>query len=636
MIASSALLVAFAIDANAMKYCMAPEPDEQSDEMEVNKTPSRSASLCRDIAYNDGMTDLMRACSDKNNIKAVKKCLRAEKNVNAKDSKGMTALIHACIANCPKNVRLLVKHKDTDVNMRDNEKMTPLMYASKMGYNNVVDELIKSEKIDLNISRECSMAIDDSVEGCESMTAIIYALKYDQREVALLLSGKKTVGPLLGNDDLNRPPLMLASANGWEDAIKNLLKRGNGITTDMLDKKNAITCAVENKHFASAKILLEELKMMEKSKRDHCLTITLERACEEKDMELLDFMLENVEKLDETVCFGENVLMHLIGKKYYTYIDCVFTKMIQKIITKYPKLVNIANKDGKTPLMLAVEKHDSIILDLLLANEANIYAVDNFRRNTLLMTLLGYGFLGRDQLGPIFIMAQKIIKKSPGILNIANSNKETPLMLAAMLATKYGSTQIFDLLLKNVEKFDEVDHAGNTLLMRLINGFYPNSRDENHIVRDEDAVFRPIRSITDKFPGIVDIANKDGKTPLMSAAEKEFSKTFKLLLMYGKNIDAKDKYGNTALQYACKTKNTKIAQLFLEKYKDLDERKKMVNLPNRRGVTSLTIAYIFRSLKTIEYLIQNGGEQDKAYKKAMSILNFSNEEMLNFLEQKQI
>ncbi len=94
---------------------------------------------------NKGKTALMYAC-DKGNLKTIGKLIVDYKlDINAKDDKGITALMYAVINEQTHVIELLVK-LGADQSIQDKDGYTALMHACKKKNKSIIEALLKDRK----------------------------------------------------------------------------------------------------------------------------------------------------------------------------------------------------------------------------------------------------------------------------------------------------------------------------------------------------------------------------------------------------------------------------------------------------------------------------------------------------------
>ena len=118
----------------------------------VNQT--RSSRPVSDINAKDeyGNTALIRACTERNDIEAVKELLQnPDIDINAKDFGGNTAFAWAAYSGSVDLVRLLISHPDIDVNIQNNVGITPLIKAALQNNEEIVKEILRHPDVKVNI-----------------------------------------------------------------------------------------------------------------------------------------------------------------------------------------------------------------------------------------------------------------------------------------------------------------------------------------------------------------------------------------------------------------------------------------------------------------------------------------------------
>ncbi len=99
-----------------------------------------------------GRTSLMRAVINQIPQSRVDTLLRhADTGINAADTDGQTALMHAVLSGSNKALRALVSTHTLDVNAVDNKGWTALMYAVHAGAITKIHILLEAADIDINI-----------------------------------------------------------------------------------------------------------------------------------------------------------------------------------------------------------------------------------------------------------------------------------------------------------------------------------------------------------------------------------------------------------------------------------------------------------------------------------------------------
>ena len=259
--------------------------------------------------------------------------------------------------------------------------------------------------------------------------------------------------------------------------------------------------------------------------------------------------------------------------------------------------IDARNKEGVTPLAIAVQKNDLETVKLLTAAGADIHTQDTNGNSPLSIALAGSAEM----------LEAVVNEKNAGL---TDSNGNTPLHLAlicdAPLAkiqyiislmkdvntrNKDGNSALFLSILKNRQK------VGELLLSKNADIFSTNTNNNS-----------PLR-LALKYGGSVQdwlitsrtIKQKDGtgNTVLHYAAEWQYKDAISGLVMKGADISAKNANGETPLFSAVKTNNPAIIQTVVDCGADIKERDNL-------GSTAMHTAVRWDAPDSINKLISLG------------------------------
>ena len=399
-----------------------------------------------------GITPLLVAMC-KGHARIAKRLVDITKDVNAKDAKGRTALLIAT-ENDSQDYRdiaeALLKKGGIDPNIVNDRGMTPLLFALQHSNASLAQKLLTRTDIrDLNKQDEegrsafflavynChhSMAsnwekadnivdillanndVDVSAKDKSGSTPLLEALSRNNVAGAIALLARKDITNLDAKRD-GMDALGLAAKNGYKDVVDALLAKEN-INLHEIDKQGTtpLMHAILNRHVSIAKKLL--------SKKD-----------------------VNVLACDGT---GESALTFAA---YYGLIDILDSLLLREEMNE--KAINITDKDGNTPLCLAVHQNR-------------------------------------------FECAERLLATGKADTNIPNKAGNTALNLAAQ---KQKNIKLLSSLLDHGANVDAADSNGNTL---LIYGVTKNNRAMVRVALQHGADLNH--------------ANKDGDTALMAAED---------------------------------------------------------------------------------------------------------------------
>lgn len=173
-------------------------------------------------------------------------------------------------------------------------------------------------------------------------------------------------------------PLVQAVLNDDIDEVRELLQKKPKV--NVRDKsENGITplhAAVQNGNVEIAALLLSygaKVNARDTDKRTPLMMIDYDA-----ETEMLDLLLVYGARFD-LKDKRKNTLLHYAVKN--SAGENVFGRLLILGLD-----INAANKEGQTPLMLAVEEEDSSLVEMLLAAGANVNAIDKEKRNAWSLT----------------------------------------------------------------------------------------------------------------------------------------------------------------------------------------------------------------------------------------------------------
>ena len=249
---------------------------------------------------------------------------------------------------------------------------------------------------------------------------------------------------------------------------------------------------------------------------------------------------------------------------------------VRKIITKNPSLLNDKDEYDTTPLMMAFDRKNEEIMQILLELGADIDAQDSYG-DTILNTAAMTGNLKMVQ----FIVQSP---KHPNI-NTQNNKGNTPLMSA--VKSEHGD--VADYLLKYHADVTLKNTAGETALLIAIEGADYDNSDIVKALLDHGAD--------------ASIKNHNGDTLLIIATSKKHIATVQLLLEDGANVNAQGDADFTALIEAAKNGFKDILVLLLQYGAN-------VNIENKYDQKASDLAY-FNKHKDIENLLNLANKLDQ-------------------------
>ena len=333
-------------------------------------------------------------------------------------------------------------------------------------------------------------------------------------------------------DNFGRTALIYAALNGHDRIINMLLESHADIHAKDHFDQTAFIAAVNRGHVNSAEILLKNGANSSAPNGEGVPPILI--ALGREDFEMADLLLKHgieINSIDER---GRTVLQRIIESND--------TELVQTVLRR--------GVDERYILHLAAGVGDTTLLKTLLKNKININQRDALRRTPLLFALLydrtqcAKLLLDQDadfSLSEINIIydddrtvLQKIIESNDAELVRTILRRGVDERYILHLAAGVGDTTLLKTLLKNKIDINQRDALRRTPLLFAL--LYDHTQCAE-ILLDQGA---------DYFS----LANDQGKTLLMVAAERRNIEGLKLLLQTGANIFAQDNRGWTALTYA--------------------------------------------------------------------------------------
>ena len=219
--------------------------------------------------------------------------------------------------------------------------------------------------------------------------------------------------------------------------------------------------------------------------------------------------------------------------------------------------VNIQDKAGNTPLMLASKCHHMSVVIFLVKHGANIDLQDKRGHTSLMLASIK----GHCDLGTFFVTCG-------ANMDLQNNDGLNPLMEAC----KNGSMDVVTYLVEHGVNVNLQDKAGNTplilackyhhmsvVIFLVKHGADVNLQDKNGKISLHHAIYYPIDHSSEYYDGLscliknradVNAHTHGNWTPLMIACRKGHGNTVNILAEHGANMDFQDKNGDTALHFA--------------------------------------------------------------------------------------
>ena len=314
------------------------------------------------------------------------------------------------------------------------------------------------------------------------------------------------------DDAPSKTPLMIAASFGNNELVKLLLEKGANANDKNINERTAL-------HMAANK----------------------------GNIEIIKLLVEN----------GANISLKA---KFYTNntIDKSTPFMFAVASNKYEAVEKGANPNeetrpkGITALNMAVNRNETKILELLIANGGDISVRKHFDNDP------------------------PNLEPSESLLTIA---------------TAHGYKQIAELLIKNGENPDEKDRLNRTPLHMAAN---KNEEEIAKLLIGNGANVSTGANYPDDEPG-----EMPSQTPLIMATQMGNNKMVLLLLKNGADVVYKDQKNRTALHFAAKVGKVSIIDLLLKNGAD-------IHAMEEKHRTALMVATSFGQVDAVEFLLAHG------------------------------
>lgn len=500
-------------------------------------------------------------------LKAIETHKRADRSIQTKAKELCTSIIEKLSAtsegrlildpNLTKVKKVLLTLGNPLLNLEAYEAHTPLMLAAQNGYRDVCEALLKAGTNHLSTDRHGSNVLHQAV--CDGNVQIVELFAADKQ----LINSKTKLGCT---------PLMLAAQEGHKVISELLLKAGaDQLATDN-DGLNAMHYAARegkteivsmlNKQLINSRATNGSTPLLFAAQRGHldmCKLLstvgadllasnkmgwnTMHWAVDAGKFEIVKWLSVHKELIDAKSKDGVTPLIIAAGQGYLEIFKFLYnvgavpfakdendknvmheaarignTEMVHLLCCQ-KQLIDSKAKDGSTPLMYAAHGGHFGVYQALLKEGADALATNKWGWSAMHFA----AWIGKAEfITPLLVRTQ--------LINMKTNTGKTPFVIAA----EQGHVKVCELLLKT--------------------GADPLARDEedgcNAMHCSAEAGHAEIVQMLLAYKQLINSPLRDGRTPLILAAEQGHENVCELLLKAGADPLATDEDGRNVMHYA--------------------------------------------------------------------------------------
>ena len=477
-----------------------------------------------------GHTALMMAC-EKGSMDYITALIEAGADPNSTDVNGETYLHHSVRGGCSKEVLHIINDHGAHVNATNNKNQTALMLGTMQKNKDCINVLLKAGS-NPNIT---------DVDG----NTCLQSLVVHECNIAILQAIIDHDAHVNATNKRGHSALMMASVKGNIDAVNVLLKAG--ADPDITDA-NGNTCIHLSMYEVWKRKVLQTLidhgANVNATDKD-CQT-ALVVASDKGNTDAINVLL--TAGADPNIADANgNTCLH-----FAVHQGC--NKEVVQMIIDHGAHVNIANKNGLTALMIACERGNIDVINVLLEAGSDPDITDASGNTCLQCSVLQ---------GCSIEVLQTIIDHGAQV-NATNKNGQT----ALMMASDCGYLNGINMLLRAGADPNVINANGSTCL---------------HFASRHGSSKEALQTIIDHGVN-VNATNKKGHTALMMASEFGHLNGIHVLLKAGAQPNITDVYGNTCLHFpVIQGRRIEVLEAIIDHGVD-------VNASTKKGQTALMIA----------------------------------------------
>jgi ankyrin repeat protein len=448
------------------------------------------------------------------------------------------------------------------------------------------DKKLKTDRALILIERGAALDVTDA----NNETCLLIACSHKASELALKLIKKNADINKQGNQ--NNTALIYAAQNDLRYVVLTLIKKGADLNAVNMDGNTAFMTACSTSNVEIALDLLMAGTDTSIANTDGKTALSL---CEEVGLIVVKEAIEGYNKQ------GDKLLEAVSADDIATVSELLKTNINPHSV----------NSEGKTALILAIEKKDIDMVNLLISNKGALINKGDSYKNTPLMYAVKAGFkegikLLLDKKVPVNILAtngfsalsiscQEEEDSITFDLIRAGANTEDPTICGKRPEVQKeieASREFNRLIVANREKpaLDKFANMKQKLPIKDSNG------NTSLMLACEHNLPTVVDALLKDSPAMLNEKNKKGETALQIALEKKYPAIANTLISKGADITVHDREENTPLMIASKHGfNTLIEPLTADMNR--------IDITNYEGLTALMFACIHGHTEIMEDLI---------------------------------
>ncbi len=607
--------------------------------------------LSLSLRNNDGITPLLLAYSQKDiiSVEIASKLILGD----AAPERGTYAFFEDAI-------------KTRNPSIRFDEGQTPLHLAVILGETHMVEYLIQSG---------ASVNAKDS----SGATALHEAVRYGHLNIVktLLDSG----ADVAARDSLGKTPLLIITPEENQFAIyEYLLQNGANInaTDSFGDTALHIATLTESNIKILEYLVSNGADINERNKKG---VTPLAQAVEKRLAEHIEFYssrgadiyaadINNITPISKSLDAGLDMTKQLINDKNFAHRDSLGNTALHIAIAKNASIdqvvflldmgidVNARNRNGHSPLYLAVQENRRTVGEQLLANGADVFSSDSDNSSPLRLALT-WGEDVQD-----WVLTSEVIKAKDGSgntplhyaaewelndavtsllekgsdANAQNTNGESPIFNAV----KSNNIEAILLLLRsgadrNLRNYlgDTIVHysvrwnAGEAARLAINNGYDINAQNlagKTPLHQASRNGKQEIVSLLLQEGADIHAADTAGRTPVMDAIQGQNIQNVRLLFANGASASIPDMYGRNAYHEAVETENIELIRVVNEAGGNALAR-------DTHGRTPLSLVFV-KNLDLVKAVLSNDidlTDSDGNTPLHIAVINSTSNEILQYL-----